>query len=48
MISGEINMFKKNGEVKDEFMVDEFNSFINELISDIINYVTNEDSNEDW
>lgn len=48
VISGEINMFKKNGEVKDEFMVDEFNSFINELISDIINYVTNEDSNEDW
>lgn len=45
---GEINMFKKNGEIRDEFMVYEFNSFINELISNIINYVTNEASNEDW
>lgn len=49
MGEGDINMFKKNGKVNKEECVENFNSFINGVISTICDYLKgNNAANEDW
>lgn len=46
-LTGEFSMFKKNGEVKNEFAVNGFNEFINKKVNEIIDYAKG-NSNNDW
>lgn len=43
-----IYMFKDNGEVKNERIINSFNEWINEQINNIINFVRNGKQEEDW
>jgi len=45
--SGDLNMFKKNGNPNDTFLINNFNSFLNGKINDIIQYMKGQ-SNTNW
>lgn len=47
-LTGEFSLFNKNGDVKNEFAVNGFNDFINNLVLDITKYAKGESDNQDW
>lgn len=47
-LTGEFSMFNKNGKIKNEFAVEGFNKFINDLISEIVKYAKGESNNQNW